>query len=95
MDTIEEAVDHIAAQFDDGFQMSDVWECVTSAMQIAEEFEDLEGSEKKEKVIQILDKLLDRFDLPGPDWLTKKAILWILPSAIDKLVEAAQGRFDF
>jgi hypothetical protein len=93
--TLEEAVDQIAEQFDDGFQMEDLWEVIPTTMNIVESFKDLSGTEKKEKAVAILDKVLDKFDLPGPDWITKKVIMWFLPGAIDKLVEAAKGKFNF
>lgn len=93
--TLEEAVDHIYGLFDDGFQFKDIMDAVPTAMEIVGGFQGLTGPQKKEKVLQIVDRLLDKTDLPGPDWLTKKAIMWFLPSVIDKLVAAAKGQFDF
>lgn len=93
--TLEEAVDHIASLFDDGFQFKDLMDAVPMTMEIVENLGGLTGEQKKEKVLQIVDRLLDRTDLPGPDWLTKKAIMWFLPAVIDKLVAAAKNQFNF
>ena len=93
--TLEEAVEQIAALFDDGFQWKDIWDAVPMTMQLVGSFEDLDGPAKKDKVLQIIDKLLDKIDLPGPDWIAKKIIMWFLPGAIDKLVDAAKGKFNF
>jgi hypothetical protein len=93
--TLEEAVDAIAETFSDGFQVEDLMTAIPHAMQVVASFEGLSGAEKKEKVIHIVGGLLDKFDLPGPDWITKKVIMWFIPGVIDKLVDAANGRFSF
>lgn len=93
--TLEEAVEHIASLFDDGFQWKDLWDAIPMSMELVEEFEGLDGAAKKEKALRIIDKLLDKIDLPGPDWISKKIILWLIPQAMDKLVDAAKGKFNF
>jgi len=93
--TLEEAVDKIVGLFDDGFQLQDVWDAIPAAMELAEGVGGMDGAQKKERVLKIVDKLLDKVNLPGWDWLTKKAIMWFVPGVIDKLVDAAKGRFSF
>lgn len=93
--TLEEAVDQLAEDFNDGFQVSDLWTSIPTAMNIVESFTELTGEQKKDKVIRIIDQLLGKFDLPGPDWITKKVIMWFVPGAIDNLVDAAKGKFNF
>lgn len=92
---MEESVEKILGLFNDGFQLSDIWDALPMCMEIVESFGTLSGSEKKEKVLKIFDTLLDRVNLPGWDWLTKKAILWFLPGVIDKLVSASKGEYKF
>lgn len=93
--TLEEAVDHIAGLFDDGFQLSDIWDAIPKTMEIVEGLGGLDGEAKKERVLKIISLLLDKVNLPGWDWLTKKAIMFFLPGVIDKLVEASKGHFNF
>lgn len=93
--TLEEGVDQIKVLFTDGFQAKDIWDAIPIAMEMVESVGGLTGPEKKEKVLLIAEKLMDDVDLPGWDWLTKKAILWALPSLIDKLCDAAKGVYSF
>jgi len=93
--TLEEAVEHVATLFDDGFQWHDLWDAIPKVMELVGSMGTLSNGQKKEHVLKIIDKLLDKIDLPGPDWLTKMAIMWILPGAIDKLCDAANGKFNF
>jgi len=93
--TLEEAVEQLAANFTDGLEFSDLWDAIPLIMSLVESFEGLSGEEKKERALKILDKFLDEFDLPGPDWITKRIIMWLVPGAIDQLVEASKGKFDF
>lgn len=95
MMTIEEAVDKIAESFDDGIQASDLWEILPASMELVETFKGLSGPEKKAKVLLIMEAILEKVDLPGWDWLTRKAIMWALPYVIDHMVDAANGMFDF
>ena len=53
MMTLEEAVDTIAEDLSDSFQMSDLWSSIPAAMNIVESFHGLSGQEKKERVIKI------------------------------------------
>ena len=93
--TLEEAVDQIASLFDDGFQWKDLWDAIPMVMELVEDFEGLDGAAKKERALKIIDKLLDKIDLPGPDWISKKIILYFIPDMIDKLIDAAKGKFNF
>lgn len=93
--TVEENVEQIAALFDDGFQWKDIWEAIPKTMELVETFGGLDGAAKKERALAIIDKLLDKVNLPGWDWLTKKAIMWFAPGAVDKLVAASKGAFNF
>ncbi len=93
--TLEEAVDQVAGLFEDGFQWKDIWDAIPMVMELVEDFEGLDGAAKKERALKIIDKLLDKIDLPGPDWISKKIILWFLPGVMDKLIDAAKGKFNF
>jgi hypothetical protein len=93
--TIEESVDHIVNLFDDGFQFKDVIDAIPMAMELVEGIGGLTGQQKQDRVIVILGQLLDKINLPGPDWLTKRAIMWAVPMIIDKLVASAKGHYDF
>jgi len=93
--TLEEAVDQIAELFDDGFQAKDIWDAVPMAMQLVGSFAGLTNPEKKERVIKIIDILLDKVDLPGWDWLSKKAIMWGVGYAIDSFYKTGQGEYTF
>jgi len=93
--TVEEAADEITALFDDGFQWKDILDAIPLAMDLVEGVEGLKGPEKKAKVLKILDTMLNKVDLPGWDWLTKKGIEWVLPLVVDMLVDASKGKFSF
>jgi hypothetical protein len=89
-------VNDIVEPFTDGFEMSDLWNVVTQTMTFAESF-DLAGADKKKLAMEVLEIVLDhdKIDLPGPDWLTKRVILWFAPSLIDKFVSLAKEKVKF
>lgn len=93
--TLEEAVDKIAELFDDGFQAKDIWDAIPMSMQLVGSFSGLTNPEKRERVIKIVDLLLDKIDLPGWDWLTKKAIMWGVGYSIDSFYKTGQGKYTF
>lgn len=93
--TLEEAVEKLSGLFEDGFQWKDLWDAVPMAMELVEGFTGLDGAAKKDRVLKIIDKMLDTIDLPGPDWVAKPIIMWFVPGAIDKFVEVAKGKFSF
>ena len=95
--TLEEAVEQIAGLFDDGFQWKDVWDAIPMTMELVGSFDGLDGPAKKDRALNIIDKLLslEQVDLPGWDLLTKKAIMWLIPGAIDKLFDASKGVYSF
>lgn len=91
----EQMVNDILAQFNDGFQWSDVMSVVPKLMDYAESFMHLDGPAKKQKVLDLCQIVLDRTDGPGPDFLVDRGIMWVLPNVIDSLVDAAKGKFSF
>ena len=96
MSNVDKLVTDLLAPFDDGFQISDLWDVFTGIMNNAEEWQGLvSGQEKKTFGLGILELVLDKVDLPGPDWLAKKVIMWIAPSLIDKFVAMAKDKFNF
>ena len=89
---MEELIDDILKPYKDGFDLRDIWDTVSTLMAHAEVLTDLDtGPKKKQFVLDILDTLLDRVDLPGPDWIAKRVIMWLAPTLIDKFVAIANG----
>ena len=90
---LEQAVNKALEPLIDGFQISDIWDMVTSVMEHAEEWVGLtDGKDKKAFAIEVVDIVLHHknVDLPGPDWLTRRVIMWFLPGLIDKFVSIAK-----
>jgi hypothetical protein len=87
----EQLAAKLVATYKDGFQISDLWETVTTLMDHAEDFLNEEGQVKKDFVLNTLEEVLKQVDLPGPDFITRRVVLWFMPSLIDKLVELKFG----
>lgn len=90
---IEAAVEAAMAPLKDGFQMHDIWDMVTNIMENAEEWVGLtSGKDKKEFALEVIDIVLqnDAIDLPGPDFITRRVIMWFMPGLIDKFVDIAK-----
>lgn len=90
---IEAAVNEAMKPLEDGFQIKDVWDMVVNIMEHAEEWVGLSsGKAKKEFALEVIDIVLqhESINLPGPDWITRKVIMWFMPSVIDKFVEIAK-----
>lgn len=81
----------VAPYVSDGFQVKDLWETLTTLMDHAEDFVNVEGEVKKEFVIDTLQLVLEKVDLPGPDFITRRVVMWFMPSLIDKFVEYKFG----
>lgn len=93
---MEELVTEILEPFKDGFQVGDLWDVLTSIMSHTETFQGLNtGKAKKAFALEMLAEVLNQVDLPGPDWLSRKVILWVAPSLIDKFVSMAKDKFSF
>lgn len=93
---IEAAVEAAIAPFADGFQLHDLWDVVLAIMEKVEDWKDLaSGPDKKQFVLEVVEVVLDKVDLPGPDFITKRVILWFLPSLIDKFVDIAKSKLNF
>ncbi len=92
-DRIEQAVEAALEPIKDGFQVHDIWDMVTYVMENAEEWVGLtSGQDKKAFALEVIEIVLghEALDLPGPDWITKRVIMWFLPSLIDKFVDLAK-----
>jgi len=95
---LSELVASLLKPFEDGFQVSDLWDILTDIMEHTEEWEGLlSGGDKKQFALDALEEVLSHplVDLPGPDWITKKVILWFAPSLIDKFVAMTKNGFKF
>jgi len=95
---IEQAVTKAMEPLNDGFQIKDVWDMVTSIMENAEEWVGLtSGKDKKEFALEVIDIVLqhESINLPGPDWITRRVIMWFMPGLIDKFVEIAKKAPNF
>jgi len=89
---IAEAVAEVMKPLADGFQMKDIWDMVTNVMSNAEQWVGFtQGEEKKAFAIEVIGIVLQHIDLPGPDFITRRAIMWFLPGIIDKFVAIAKG----
>lgn len=93
---MDELVKDLIKPFKDGFQMHDLWDVFTTIMSHTETFQGLDtGEHKKAFALELLEAVLDEVDLPGPDWITKRVIMWFAPSLIDKFVSVAKEKFSF
>lgn len=90
---IEAAVETAMEPLKDGFQMHDIWDMVINIMEHAEEWVGLTaGKDKKEFALEVIDIVLqhESIDLPGPDFITRRVIMWFMPGLIDKFVSIAK-----
>jgi hypothetical protein len=61
------------------------------AMVIASTMRDLKGKQKKALVLKILEGTLKKYDLPGPDWVSRKVVMFLAPTLIEKFIELTRG----
>lgn len=98
MTDLEKLVDELLEPLKDGCQIQDLWDIVVSIMKHAEDWVGLtSGADKKEFALEVLEIILDHesIDLPGPDWITKRVVMWLAPSLIDKFVDIAKDKLNF
>jgi hypothetical protein len=89
-------VDELVKPFEDGFQVSDLWDVVQGAMSHAQTWVDLAtGQDKKDFALAVLEQVLARVDLPGPDFITRRVVLWFAPSLIDWVVKFSKEKVQF
>lgn len=91
---IQEHADKLMEAFEDGFQWSDIFDLVPSAMEIVQAVGDMTGEEKEESALAIIDYVIDNTDTPWvPDSLVdpllKKGVRYLIPS----LIKAAKGEY--
>ena len=89
---IQEQAEKIMEAFEDGFQWSDVFEIIPNAMEIVQAAGDMNGAEKQESALAIIDYVVDNTNTPWlPDNLTdpllKKGARFMIPM----LIKAAKG----
>ena len=93
---IEQAVEAALKPLEDGFQIHDVWDMVTNVMEYAQDWTDLaKGVDRKEFALEVVEIVLRSIDLPGPNWITRRVIMWFLPGLIDKFVKIAKDKLNF
>lgn len=86
----------IVALFDDGFQIKDVLQTVSLSMEAVGRLSDLDGPQKKEAAVNLVNYVIDEVDLPFiPDALVDPILKRVVPDAIDYLHGAAKGKFNF
>ena len=84
------------ALFDDGFQISDLFEIVPKVMEIVRSVKDLTGPEKKALAIQLGEYVIDATDMPWvPDVVVDPILKKLLPKAIQMAWDASVGKFNF
>lgn len=89
---LKDAISLALESFEDGFQIEDLWNTIHMLMLQAENWKELtSGRERKEFVLEVLETMLNEIDLPGPDWITRKAVMWFVPSLIDMFVDIAKN----
>lgn len=86
------AVEEIAAAFEDGFQIGDLATAARIAFVAAQQVSGLTGPARREYVLTIVDRAIDRINPWGPDAAYKAAAAAVLPGVIDWVVDAAKGR---
>lgn len=93
-DDLKKAAISIKDIFEDGFQWNDIASLMKFSLKYVENFFTLDGSEKKEAVLEIIDYVIDETDTPYlPDFITDpifKALAdsfvnIIMPDSIDKI----------
>lgn len=93
---IVEKGNEIKALFDDGFQLKDVWATVSAAMEVVEQVKDLDGPEKKDTAINIINYVIDEVDIPWiPDSMVDPILKSMVPDAIEYLLKASKGKLGF
>ena len=99
---IETKATDIAAAFKDGVQVSDLITVIPKFMEIVEgisdakmaEGEDPTGAQKKQLAIDLINKFLDKVDLPGPDVIVNPFVKRFVPTIIDVICAASNGDFE-
>lgn len=76
----------IKAAFDDGFQLTDLLVVITKALEITGTFVEMPSNERKQVAIDVIDKVIDITDGPGPDALLDPILKSVIAFVIDKLV---------
>jgi len=101
---LEASISRVADALRDDFDVEDIAILVREAVEIAEAFEDLDGSEKKALALAFLERVVDDFfatatpalekmvedlDLPGPAWLERAAFDPIVKAIAPALLRPA------
>ena len=93
---IKEHAERVLEQFEDGFQWTDLIALVPEVMGIVEDVQGMNGPEKEESALGILDYVIDETDIPWlPDSLVdpilKKGVRHLIPI----LIKASKGEVKF
>jgi hypothetical protein len=90
----EECAEEIVALFDDGFQLTDLFEIIPKIMEIVEAVEEMTGAEKEEAAGVILDFVVDKTDTPWlPDNLTDPFLKKGFRALFPIIAKATKGEF--
>ena len=81
-DYIEEKAQEIIALYKDKFEISDIFETITIAMDAVKHFNTLSGPEKEDAAYELICKVVDGTDAPGPDFITDRVVKWLARPAI-------------
>ncbi|NVB39146.1 hypothetical protein G6O69_14980 [Pseudenhygromyxa sp. WMMC2535] len=91
---IKAQAEKIMAQFDDGWQWTDLFVIVPTVMELVEDATQMNGAEKQAAVEGVCDYVIDNTDIP---WLPDNLIDPILKEGVRKLipviVDATKGKF--
>lgn len=96
MQDLESALEKIHVIFGDGFQWSDIGafigEVVPDLMEVAKDFKEETGEEKKQFVVDAVTSIYFYYDpnLPWiPEWIETKLEKWVVPQLASAAIEAA------
>lgn len=87
---IAEIAGEAVKEFDDGFQITDLFVILPSFMKIVNQVGSLTGEEKKATVLALIDYVLDNTDLPGPDFMLDPLLKKVAPYAIEMAIKYAK-----
>jgi len=92
---VQRMVDILLSDFPEGVSLSNVSEMVIHAMKLVGEIKSLDGTAKKQLVIETIDAFVDKHDAGTYDDQIDKVVKFVVPKLIDQLIMVENGKLKF